>query len=145
MEELVEFSKKSSQSNQTIWFGHFTTSTIMSPSPGIRTVMGWDRSVEPELVISGYFPLLSPLAFLKRLSYCLCCFILFVFCCVVPLQLICVGTSIRLVGWCLFCTPVTSQARWNLRWETGKTTEGEETSLQGKLTQILLKIVTLYY
>ncbi|EDL79967.1 similar to hypothetical protein FLJ23375 (predicted), isoform CRA_a [Rattus norvegicus] len=40
MEELLSFSKKSSQSNQTIWFGHFTTSTILSPSPGIRTVMG---------------------------------------------------------------------------------------------------------
>ncbi|GAB1286775.1 Transmembrane protein 62 [Apodemus speciosus] len=40
MEELLSFSMKSSQSNQTIWFGHFTTSTIMSPSPGIRTVMG---------------------------------------------------------------------------------------------------------
>nr|XP_048316024.1 transmembrane protein 62 [Myodes glareolus] len=39
MEELLSFSKKSSQSNQTIWFGHFTTSTILSPSPGIRTVM----------------------------------------------------------------------------------------------------------
>ncbi|XP_041534835.1 transmembrane protein 62 isoform X1 [Microtus oregoni] len=39
MEELLTFSKKSSQSNQTIWFGHFTTSTILSPSPGIRTVM----------------------------------------------------------------------------------------------------------
>lgn len=39
MEELSAFSEKSSQSNQTIWFGHFTTSTILSPSPGIRTVM----------------------------------------------------------------------------------------------------------
>ncbi|XP_051000430.1 transmembrane protein 62 isoform X2 [Acomys russatus] len=39
MEELLSFSKKSSQSNQSIWFGHFTTSTILSPSPGIRTVM----------------------------------------------------------------------------------------------------------
>ncbi|XP_029426107.1 transmembrane protein 62 isoform X2 [Nannospalax galili] len=39
MEELLSLSKESSQSNQTIWFGHFTTSTILSPSPGIRTVM----------------------------------------------------------------------------------------------------------
>ncbi|XP_055484320.1 transmembrane protein 62 isoform X2 [Psammomys obesus] len=39
MAELSAFSEKSSQSNQTVWFGHFTTSTILSPSPGIRTVV----------------------------------------------------------------------------------------------------------
>nr|XP_045012463.1 transmembrane protein 62 isoform X2 [Jaculus jaculus] len=39
MKELILLSKESSQSNQTIWFGHFTTSTILSPSPGIRTIM----------------------------------------------------------------------------------------------------------
>ncbi|XP_035115336.1 transmembrane protein 62 isoform X6 [Callithrix jacchus] len=39
MEELLLLAKKSSQSNHTIWFGHFTTSTILSPSPGIRSIM----------------------------------------------------------------------------------------------------------
>lgn len=46
MEELLSFSKKSSQSNHSIWFGHFTTSTILSPSPGIRTVMRWGRPLD---------------------------------------------------------------------------------------------------
>lgn len=39
MEDLLLLSKESSQSNHTIWFGHFTTSTILSPSPGIRSIM----------------------------------------------------------------------------------------------------------
>ncbi|XP_053451018.1 transmembrane protein 62 isoform X1 [Nycticebus coucang] len=39
MEELLSLAKESSQSNHTIWFGHFTTSTIFSPSPGIRSIM----------------------------------------------------------------------------------------------------------
>ncbi|XP_032153616.1 transmembrane protein 62 isoform X3 [Sapajus apella] len=39
MEELLLLAKESSQSNHTIWFGHFTTSTILSPSPGIRSIM----------------------------------------------------------------------------------------------------------
>ncbi|XP_007933459.1 transmembrane protein 62 [Orycteropus afer afer] len=39
MEELLLLAKESSQSNHTIWFGHFTTSTILSSSPGIRSIM----------------------------------------------------------------------------------------------------------
>ncbi|XP_058521962.1 transmembrane protein 62 isoform X6 [Ochotona princeps] len=39
MRELLQLSKESSRSNHTIWFGHFTTSTILSPSPGIRSIM----------------------------------------------------------------------------------------------------------
>nr|XP_005559382.2 transmembrane protein 62 isoform X1 [Macaca fascicularis] len=39
MEELLLLAKESSRSNHTIWFGHFTTSTILSPSPGIRSIM----------------------------------------------------------------------------------------------------------
>ncbi|XP_058397368.1 transmembrane protein 62 isoform X5 [Diceros bicornis minor] len=39
MEELLLLAKESSQSNHSIWFGHFTTSTILSPSPGIRSIM----------------------------------------------------------------------------------------------------------
>ncbi|XP_032712598.1 transmembrane protein 62 isoform X3 [Lontra canadensis] len=39
MEELLLLAKESSQSNHSIWFGHYTTSTILSPSPGIRSIM----------------------------------------------------------------------------------------------------------
>ncbi|KAM9645658.1 transmembrane protein 62 isoform 5-T5 [Trichechus inunguis] len=39
MEELLSLAKESSWSNHTIWFGHFTTSTILSSSPGIRSIM----------------------------------------------------------------------------------------------------------
>ncbi|XP_027631582.1 transmembrane protein 62 isoform X2 [Tupaia chinensis] len=39
MEELLVLAKESRQSNHTIWFGHFTTSTVISPSPGIRSIM----------------------------------------------------------------------------------------------------------
>ncbi|XP_036094950.1 transmembrane protein 62 isoform X5 [Rousettus aegyptiacus] len=39
MKELSILAKESSQSNHSIWFGHFTTSTILSPSPGIRSIM----------------------------------------------------------------------------------------------------------
>ncbi|KAI5129318.1 Transmembrane Protein 62 [Manis pentadactyla] len=39
MEELLLLAKESSQSNHSIWFGHFPTSTILSPSPGIRSIM----------------------------------------------------------------------------------------------------------
>lgn len=70
---------------------------------------------------------------------CLCSFILFIFRCLVRPQLICVGTSTLLVDWCLFCTLVTLQALWNLRWETGKTIEGKKASLEMKFTHILLK------
>ncbi|XP_030174237.1 transmembrane protein 62 isoform X2 [Lynx canadensis] len=39
MEELLLLVKESSRSNHSIWFGHYTTSTILSPSPGIRSIM----------------------------------------------------------------------------------------------------------
>ncbi|XP_025043286.1 transmembrane protein 62 isoform X4 [Pelodiscus sinensis] len=39
MEELLSLVKESYHSNQTIWFGHYPTSTIISPSPGVRKVM----------------------------------------------------------------------------------------------------------
>uniref|UniRef100_A0A8C0XH16 Calcineurin-like phosphoesterase domain-containing protein n=1 Tax=Castor canadensis TaxID=51338 RepID=A0A8C0XH16_CASCN len=39
MKELLLLATESSWSNHTIWFGHYTTSTILSPSPGIRTIM----------------------------------------------------------------------------------------------------------
>ncbi|XP_006033617.2 transmembrane protein 62 isoform X1 [Alligator sinensis] len=39
MEELSSMAAESHNSNQTIWFGHYPTSTIISPSPGIRTLM----------------------------------------------------------------------------------------------------------
>ncbi|XP_006883030.1 PREDICTED: transmembrane protein 62 [Elephantulus edwardii] len=39
MEDLWLLAKESSWSNHTIWFGHFTTSTIISSSPGIRSIM----------------------------------------------------------------------------------------------------------
>ncbi|XP_023568289.1 transmembrane protein 62 [Octodon degus] len=39
MKELLFLAKQSSRSNHTIWFGHFTTSTILSPSPGIQSTM----------------------------------------------------------------------------------------------------------
>ncbi|KAL2098914.1 hypothetical protein ACEWY4_005394 [Coilia grayii] len=39
MTQLATFQAESHSSNQTIWFGHYTTSTIISPSPGIRDLM----------------------------------------------------------------------------------------------------------
>ncbi|XP_021097400.1 transmembrane protein 62 isoform X5 [Heterocephalus glaber] len=39
MKELLLLAKESSRSNHTIWFGHFTTSTILSPPPGIQSIM----------------------------------------------------------------------------------------------------------
>ncbi|XP_042108990.1 transmembrane protein 62 isoform X4 [Ovis aries] len=39
MEELSLLAKESSWSNHSIWFGHFTTSTVLSPSPGLRSIM----------------------------------------------------------------------------------------------------------
>ncbi|XP_043373461.1 transmembrane protein 62 isoform X2 [Dermochelys coriacea] len=39
MEELSSLATESHHSNQTIWFGHYPTSTIISPSPGVRMVM----------------------------------------------------------------------------------------------------------
>ncbi|XP_045057436.1 transmembrane protein 62 isoform X1 [Desmodus rotundus] len=39
MEELLLLAKESGRSNHSIWFGHYTTSTILSPSPGIRSIM----------------------------------------------------------------------------------------------------------
>ncbi|NXT17728.1 TMM62 protein, partial [Syrrhaptes paradoxus] len=39
MKELSLMVTASLHSNHTIWFGHFPTSTIISPAPGIRTLM----------------------------------------------------------------------------------------------------------
>nr|XP_033808731.1 transmembrane protein 62 isoform X3 [Geotrypetes seraphini] len=39
MDELSLLEKESQHSNQSVWFGHYPTSTIMSSSPGIRAVM----------------------------------------------------------------------------------------------------------
>ncbi|XP_005284695.2 transmembrane protein 62 isoform X2 [Chrysemys picta bellii] len=39
MEELSSLATESHHSNQTIWFGHYPTSTIISPSSGVRMVM----------------------------------------------------------------------------------------------------------
>ncbi|XP_030307930.1 transmembrane protein 62 isoform X2 [Calypte anna] len=39
MEELSLMTAESLHSNHTIWFGHYPTSTIISPAPGIRTLM----------------------------------------------------------------------------------------------------------
>ncbi|NXQ56276.1 TMM62 protein, partial [Anthoscopus minutus] len=39
MAKLSLMAKESLHSNHTIWFGHYPTSTIISPSPGIRTLM----------------------------------------------------------------------------------------------------------
>ncbi|XP_053488171.1 transmembrane protein 62 [Ictalurus furcatus] len=36
---LATFRQESQSSNQTIWFGHYTTSTVISPSPGVRALM----------------------------------------------------------------------------------------------------------
>ncbi|XP_076155294.1 transmembrane protein 62 [Alosa pseudoharengus] len=39
MKQLAAFQAESDSSNQTIWFGHYTTSTIISSYPGIRDLM----------------------------------------------------------------------------------------------------------
>ncbi|XP_064921974.1 transmembrane protein 62 isoform X1 [Columba livia] len=39
MKELSVMATESLHSNHTIWFGHFPTSVIISPAPGIRTLM----------------------------------------------------------------------------------------------------------
>ncbi|XP_072720951.1 transmembrane protein 62 isoform X2 [Ciconia boyciana] len=39
MKELSLMATEGLHSNHTIWFGHFPTSTIISPAPGIRTLM----------------------------------------------------------------------------------------------------------
>ncbi|CAJ1074457.1 transmembrane protein 62 isoform X1 [Xyrichtys novacula] len=39
MDLLDKFRAESLKSNQSIWFGHYTTSTVVSPSPGVRDVM----------------------------------------------------------------------------------------------------------
>lgn len=36
---LDSFREESLRSNQSVWFGHYTTSTIVSPPPGVREVM----------------------------------------------------------------------------------------------------------
>ncbi|CAM9509202.1 transmembrane protein 62 isoform X1 [Lampetra fluviatilis] len=39
VEELSRLEEESQSSNHTFWFGHYTTSTIVSPHPGIRQLM----------------------------------------------------------------------------------------------------------
>ncbi|XP_062252726.1 transmembrane protein 62 isoform X1 [Platichthys flesus] len=39
MDLLDTFRVESLESNQSIWFGHYTTSTVVSPSPGVRDIM----------------------------------------------------------------------------------------------------------
>uniref|UniRef100_A0A665WVK3 Transmembrane protein 62 n=2 Tax=Echeneis naucrates TaxID=173247 RepID=A0A665WVK3_ECHNA len=39
MDLLDTFRLESLKSNQSIWFGHYTTSTVLSPSPGLRNMM----------------------------------------------------------------------------------------------------------
>ncbi|XP_074145515.1 transmembrane protein 62 isoform X2 [Sminthopsis crassicaudata] len=39
MKELLLLTEETRYSNHTIWFGHYTTSTIISPVPGIRSLM----------------------------------------------------------------------------------------------------------
>ncbi|XP_049597074.1 transmembrane protein 62 isoform X1 [Syngnathus scovelli] len=39
MDTLDAFRAESLKSNQSVWFGHYTTSTIVSPSPGVRELM----------------------------------------------------------------------------------------------------------
>ncbi|XP_072283745.1 transmembrane protein 62 [Pyxicephalus adspersus] len=39
MQKLSELAVESLRSNQSVWFGHYPTSTIVSSSPGIRQVM----------------------------------------------------------------------------------------------------------
>lgn len=39
MELLETFREESRSSNQSVWFGHYTTSTVISPPPGVREVM----------------------------------------------------------------------------------------------------------
>lgn len=43
---LDKFRAESLKSNQSIWFGHYTTSTVVSPSPGVRDVMRWEWNIE---------------------------------------------------------------------------------------------------
>uniref|UniRef100_UPI00359012AB transmembrane protein 62-like isoform X4 n=1 Tax=Myxine glutinosa TaxID=7769 RepID=UPI00359012AB len=39
MDELIRLSKQTAQTNHTIWFGHYPTSTILSPSSSLRRLM----------------------------------------------------------------------------------------------------------
>lgn len=39
MDLLDTFRTESLKSNQSIWFGHYTTSTVVSPFPGVRELM----------------------------------------------------------------------------------------------------------
>lgn len=39
LDVLDQFRTESLKSNQSVWFGHYTTSTVVSPSPGVRDVM----------------------------------------------------------------------------------------------------------
>lgn len=44
MDLLDTFRAESLKSNQSIWFGHYTTSTIVSPSSGVRDMMRQEQS-----------------------------------------------------------------------------------------------------
>uniref|UniRef100_A0A8B9L3W6 Transmembrane protein 62 n=1 Tax=Astyanax mexicanus TaxID=7994 RepID=A0A8B9L3W6_ASTMX len=39
MDLLATYREESYRSNQTVWFGHYTTSTVISPFPGVRALM----------------------------------------------------------------------------------------------------------
>jgi len=39
MDLLARFRSESLASNQSVWFGHYTTSTVVSTAPGLREVM----------------------------------------------------------------------------------------------------------
>ncbi|XP_059908871.1 transmembrane protein 62 isoform X3 [Gadus macrocephalus] len=39
MDLLTAFRTESRSSNQSVWFGHYTTSTVISPAPGLRDLM----------------------------------------------------------------------------------------------------------
>ncbi|KAI4875117.1 hypothetical protein NFI96_025236 [Prochilodus magdalenae] len=39
MDILATFREESYSSNQSVWFGHYTTSTVISPFPGVRALM----------------------------------------------------------------------------------------------------------
>lgn len=55
MDLLDTFRAESLKSNQSIWFGHYTTSTIVSPSSGVRDMMRQEQSPILNLFFSSYF------------------------------------------------------------------------------------------
>lgn len=44
MDLLNSFRAESLRSNQSVWFGHYTTSTIVSPAPGVRDMMRYEAA-----------------------------------------------------------------------------------------------------